>query len=132
MAEERLHEWNETEHPKKRAFLVAFAECGSITAACNAAEVGRTTVWRWRREDEVFHALCDRAEQIAGDELEEIARQRAKAGSDTLLIFLLKGLKPDKYGDSLRLRKQFESMSDEDLDAIIASGKSLASSDTPS
>ena len=40
------------------------------------------------------------AKQQAIDELESVAFTRAKKYSDTLLIFLLKALKPDVYRDS--------------------------------
>lgn len=132
MEEERLHEWDETGHPKKRAFLAAYVQCGSITATCEAVGIGRETFYRWKREDEVFQALVDRAEQMAADELEHVARERAKAGSDTLLIFLLKGLKPEKYGDSIRIRKAVEGMTDEQLRDIIRSGKTLTEADSAS
>jgi hypothetical protein len=128
--EDRIHEWEEVGHPKKRGFLAAFVECGAVLHACDIAGLSKTTHYRWLQEDPVYAACVARAELIAGEELEQVARERAKAGSDTLLIFLLKGLKPDKYGDSIRLRKQVEQLSDDDIDAIIASGKALAAVDS--
>jgi hypothetical protein len=132
MEEERIHVFDTIRHPKKRAFLMAFSQCGEQAKAATAAEVDRTTIWVWRKDDEVFAAAYEQAQEMAGDELEEVAISRAKAGSDTLLIFLLKGQKAEKYGDSIRWRKQVESMTDEQLREIINSGKGLAEAETPS
>lgn len=82
-----------------------------------AAGVGRATVYEWRRDDPKFAALYDEAHEDALDALEEEARRRAYDGvlepmvsagslvchvrkySDTLLITLLKGKRPDTYRD---------------------------------
>lgn len=84
-------------HPKKRAFLVNYALTGNISAACQAAEVGRRTYYDWTEHDETFTAATRVAKEEAADYLEEVARKRAVECSDTLLIFLLKGLRPEKY-----------------------------------
>jgi len=74
-------------------------------------------VYRWRAEDKTFAAAWDKAIEIGADLLEEEAMRRAVTGvqrpvfqggrlvghvrdySDTLLIFLLKGAKPQKYAE---------------------------------
>jgi hypothetical protein len=79
------------------------------------------TAYDWRDEDEEFKADWDKALEIAADLLEEEAVRRAHDGvkkpvfqggkrvgyvqeySDTLLIFLLKGTKPKKFGDRTTL-----------------------------
>jgi len=86
--------------PEKRAALEAYARRGNVTAACLAANVGRTTWYTWRNTDPDFDSAVAEAEQAAADFLEDVAVQRATAGpspSDTLLIFLLKGIRPEKY-----------------------------------
>ena len=74
----------------------------SIAAACSAAGIGRTMFFEWRRDDPEFAEQCEAAIEQGTDKLEDIARQRAAEGSDTLLIFLLKGRRPDKYRENIR------------------------------
>lgn len=100
---------------RKQKFLRALAECGVITDAAKVAGVERKTVYRWREQDPDFAKAWDEAEQEAADKLEREAIRRAVEGveepvfhqgkivgyvrkySDTLLIFLLKGYKPERY-----------------------------------
>lgn len=103
------------QHPKKRAMLAALAKTGNVTAAAKIARVDRTTHYVWEREDPDYQAAAAEAMEEATDLLEKEARRRAETGtlkpvfwkgekvgtvreySDTLLIFLLKGQRPDKY-----------------------------------
>jgi hypothetical protein len=86
--------------PKKRElFLSALAEGCSITAACERAVIVRSTAYDWRKTDAAFAAAWDDALEAGTDTLEDEAVTRAKDGSDTLLIFLLKARRPDKYKD---------------------------------
>lgn len=103
-------------HPKKRAFLAAYSECAQVSRAAKAAEIDRSTHYDWLETDESYLAAFQRAEKQAGDLLEEEAVRRAYEGiekpvtiagereiireyADTLLIFLLKGIKPERYRD---------------------------------
>ncbi len=112
--------------PKRRprwakAFLSVLAESGNIRLSCQAAAVDRSTAYRLRSSDETFLAEWEQAQEEAADLLEQEARRRAHDGwdepvfgsmgqglgsgeigavrkySDTLLIFLLKGARPEKY-----------------------------------
>lgn len=115
---------------KKRAFLEAFAELGTVTHAAKAAGVDRSAPRRWAESDEDFRAAWDAAQEQASDALEREARRRAIEGfeepvvyqgqftwieddetgerrpltirkySDALLIFLLKGNRPAKFRDN--------------------------------
>lgn len=109
----RGREWHEV-------FLEALAQSGNITLSAKKARVNRTSIYNRRNEDKAFAEAWDNALADAGDLLEEEARRRAVRGvkkpvyqggtlvgyvpeySDTLLIFLLKGAKPEKY------RERFE------------------------
>ena len=106
-------------HPKKRAFLVAYSEGGNITQAARAASIDRTTYYVWLERDEEFAICAKHAWLDAGDVLEQEAYRRAVTGvdkpvfyageqvatikeySDVLLIFLLKGAKPEKYRERI-------------------------------
>ena len=107
--------FNHIQHPKKRAFLAAYAHLGLVTRAARAAKIERTSHFLWKRDDPEYAAAFDVAQEIAAEALEDAAVTRARDGldrpvfhkgkicgyvreySDTLLIFTLKGLKPEKY-----------------------------------
>ena len=117
-----------TRTPKKRAaFLAELAARGNVSDAAAAAGVPRQTVYDWRAADSDFAAAWDDALDQAADTMEREAFRRAVEGveetvygrvdrysdgeigkvrkySDTLLIFLLKGARPEKY----RERQQVE------------------------
>ncbi len=100
---------------KGAAFLAALTEGLSITAACEAAGIARRTVYNWRDADPDFAAAWDEAIDAGTDRLEDEARRRALEGSDkpvfykggevgaireysdTLMIFLLKARRPEKF-----------------------------------
>jgi hypothetical protein len=100
---------------KRRAFLVAYSECGNVVRAAEAAGVHRSSHFHWVKSDEAYANAFREAESMAGSLLEAEARRRAAEGidkpiyyrgqridtvreySDTLLIFLLKGALPHKY-----------------------------------
>lgn len=98
--------------PKKvtqgEQFIEALAEHGNVRTACRIAVVGRSTVYAWRQEDATFSAAWETALAEAVEVLEEEARRRAlraEKPSDTLLIFLLKSLRPQRYCDAARLQQ---------------------------
>lgn len=90
---------------------------GNIARACKAEGIGRSTAYEWKEKDKEFSKQWDEAIQDGLDELEQEARRRAFKGlrqavfykgevvgyereySDTLMIFLLKGGRPEKYKD---------------------------------
>jgi len=102
---------------KKEAFLAAFAETATITAAAAVVGIDRRTHYDWLKADPEYTERFRAAEQAVADSLEAEAIRRAREGvekgvwhqgelvgherqfSDTLLIFLLKGHKPDKFKD---------------------------------
>jgi hypothetical protein len=110
--------------PKKRAFLVAYCQTGTVTHAAVAARVSRRTHVNWMKNDPAYALAFADAREHAGDLLEREAMRRGVEGvrrfkfspggkpyrhpetgepyseleySDTLLIFLLKGIRPEKY-----------------------------------
>ena len=82
---------------KKDRFLEAYAELGTLTYAAIAAGCSRRSHYNWLEDDPDYAQRFRDAEDAAVDGLEQEAIRRAFAGSDTLLIFLLKGLRPDRY-----------------------------------
>lgn len=106
-----------TRQRKKRAFLAAYAETGNVTRAAEIVGCARTRHYEWLKDDPVYAADFVSVEDHAGDRLEQEARRRAMQGvakpvfykgdvvgtiqeySDTLLIFLLKASRPEKYSE---------------------------------
>jgi hypothetical protein len=107
-------------HKKQRAFLAAYAECGNITKAAEIAEINRASHYDWMNDDPDYPELFKAADEAAGDKLEQEARRRAVEGtkkpvfykgavcgtvteySDLLLMFLLKGVRPDKFAERIK------------------------------
>ncbi|MDB4876438.1 MAG: hypothetical protein JWM41_2884 [Gemmatimonadetes bacterium] len=79
--------------------LKAYVASGRVNTACKAAQVQYSTWYRWIAEDRDFARAFEQAKEMLADDLEGVAVERAKEGSDTLLITLLKALKPEKYRD---------------------------------
>src|SRR5688572_1536656 len=109
-------------HPKKRAFLAAYSIYGTVSRACEAAQISRPTHYHWLKDDdsETYKRALEDAKERACEALEDEARRRATEGvdkpivrngfvvgtykefSDTLLIFLMKGAMPQKYKDRVQ------------------------------
>ena len=116
------------QHHKKRAipgiwedaFFAALALTGNVSAACDAADITRATAYKRRKGSAGFRERWEEAREEAADLLEAEAVRRAVEGverpvfyqgkqcgvipeySDTLLIFLLKAARPEKYRDNYR------------------------------
>jgi hypothetical protein len=136
--------------PKKKtapdwtpSFLCALRESANIKSSCAAAGICRTTFYDRRDRDTEFAALVVAALDDAVDELELEARRRALKGcerpvfhqgeecgrileySDTLMIFLLKAHRPEKYRERHDVRHSgqiatgaAEGMTDDELARI--------------
>jgi hypothetical protein len=108
--------------PEKGDLLVAKLARGySIAAACRAERIARSTYYEWRDSDPGFASLADAAIEAGTDLLEDEAKRRAigPGGSDTLLIFLLKARRPDKYAErkqvdvTIQIRKKAEQLAEQ-------------------
>lgn len=98
-------------------FLKAFRVCGNIKMAAEAAKWDKAMHYRLMRKDPKYRALFEEAKKAAVEILEDEAQRRAVHGvnkpiywqgeevgqelvySDSLLQFLLRGEKPEKYRD---------------------------------
>ena len=142
-------------HPKKRAMLAALSELGNVVAASKAANVPGRTHYQWIDDDPEYAAEVPKAFERAGQVLEAEARRRAVEGvskpiiggrnrdevvttvkeySDTLLIFLLKGVYPEKYRELRQTEhtgrvelsaRPFKDLSDDDLETMLAAAKAF-------
>lgn len=130
------------------AFLTAFAQLGNVTEAAKLANTTRMTVWRHKTADPEFAKLFAEAEQEAADLLEKEAWRRATEGtdepvfykgdqcgsikrySDNLLMFLLRGVRPEKYRERFVLPvEELNRLIEREL--AIARGETEPDDDTP-
>lgn len=107
--------------PWKEKFLKTLSRTGNVSTACRRARIDRGYVYTLYYRDPRFRKRWDKAQETAVDYLEGEAWKRAAKGldkpvyqggklvgyerrySDTLLIFLLKGRRPDVFGDKTKL-----------------------------
>lgn len=83
--------------------LVAFRETSTVASACASAGISRQTWYEWVATDPAFQEAVTEATEFVTDELEREAIKRAKEGSDTLVIFLLKSRRRAQYGDRMQV-----------------------------
>lgn len=89
---------------RQEAFLEAYRERGTILHAGDIAGIDRHSVYEWRTADNLgFVARFDEAVQAHADRMERVLFDVAEATTTTTnpaaLIFTMKGLKREKYGD---------------------------------
>jgi hypothetical protein len=98
--------------PKKKAFLIAYTKCGTITKAAELIGIHRQTHTDWSKrehdEREAYCAAFAEAEERCVEGLENELYRRAYSGSSdsmsgTLLIFTLKAKRPLVYRDRIHV-----------------------------
>ena len=112
---ETLPEFNAIQRAKKGAFLAEYGKLGNITKAAEEVEMDRGTHYVWLEADDQYAKDFAAAQSRYIEKLEAEADRRATEGveepvfhqgtvcghkkrySDTLLIFRLKGLAPERY-----------------------------------
>ncbi len=109
--------------PRQKAFIAAFRETGNVCLACEVAKVGRSSHYRWLEKDAEYREAFDVAKEDATDVLEAEAHRRAVEGveepvgwykgvaggtvrrySDNVLMFLLKGARPERYRERYEIK----------------------------
>lgn len=119
--------WDATDWRHK--FIAAFRKYGIVTVAAQVAVKGRTTVYEERKRNPEFELAWQEAEEASTDMLEAKAIQRATAEknpSDTLLIFLLKARRPQKYRDNLAIQHSAASTPEGTAEELRAQAEALA------
>ena len=137
---------NPTTKKNREKFLAELRECGHVGQSAEKTGVNRSTVYDWRKADPDFEKAFQSALDAAVTQLEDEAKRRAHDGweepvwyegqqcgtvrkfSDTLLIFLLKANKPEKYRETIRNEitgknggpVEYRDMTTEQLKALLA------------
>jgi hypothetical protein len=158
---------------KARAFLKAFRVCANISDAAAAVPMDRSLHYRWLKESKSYAAAFERSKEQAAQTLEDECVERARIGvfvpnvwkgefvldengkpygtwqkSDQLLMFALKGARPDKYrerglfegkrGEPLAIaatleikvgEQKLKHLDDDELAALIAISRKFANAD---
>ena len=84
---------------KQQAFLDALANGASVAKAAKSVGVSRSFAYVQRDRDPIFSELWEDAYQSSIDGIEDYARNRAEK-SDTIIMFLLRCLRPEKYAEN--------------------------------
>lgn len=88
---------------KKDTFLLFLSQGNTATYAARAIGMTRQALYKHADNDAEFKKQWENAVEEGIDTLEDEAINRAKDSSDTLLIFMLKGARPDKYRERLEV-----------------------------
>ena len=114
--------------PKKdEKFLSHLAATADVTASARAAGYSRRSVYEWKEKDEAWHGSWEEAWRMGVDALEEEALRRGVGGvlepvwhkgeivghrrkySDNLLMFMLKGRRPNTFRDNASIEHSAQS-----------------------
>ena len=131
---------------KKAPFLAAFRRTASVRRAAAAVKIDRTMHYRWLAEDPTYAAAFEKAREEAAQVLEDEAVRRAYEGirkpvfyqgevvdyvfeyDTALLMFLLRGWRPDRYRERTELTGPDGGPIEVDIvDRLKAARKRLAS-----
>lgn len=141
-----------TEDPVKlkAEFIENLSRGWTVTAAAKATKISRRGVYFWRDEDPDFAAAWDDAIAAGNEMLEQEAYRRAVEGnmrpvfikgemvgevreySDHLLMFLLRGRKPETFGNRVDLTSKGESLASHFARALLAEDADHGGDSTPS
>jgi len=83
--------------------LAAVARGESVAAAARRAGVSRITVYRRLQRSSTFAQAFEDAYEEGTDRLEDAAYQLAIGGDRSLLMFLLKARRPERYRETLQV-----------------------------
>lgn len=102
---------------RRARFLEVLSETANVSSAAKASKISRKTWYEHRAANAGFKAQWDEAMELGTDGLEDEATRRGREGtlkpvyqqgrkvgevreySDTLLIFMLKARRPEKFKD---------------------------------
>ncbi|GBC94467.1 hypothetical protein HRbin16_00248 [bacterium HR16] len=87
----------------KQTFLAALSRGCTVSLSAKLAGVSRQAAYKARARSRTFADAWQDALESGTDVLEDEAVRRALAGSDTLLMFLLKARRPEKFRDNVRV-----------------------------
>lgn len=88
---------------KRRVFLEHYAKGGTVAMAARKTGVSSVTVFKHIRNDKVFAAAYNVAQNLNTDELEDLLRTLAMAGNVAAIFGTLKARRPEKWRDNFKV-----------------------------
>jgi len=85
---------------RQETYLMNLGYLGTVTGALETVGARNEQLAEWRRSVPGFLEREEEVRQAFADRLEAAAIQRAMKKSDLLMMFLLKGLRPEKYREN--------------------------------
>jgi hypothetical protein len=93
--------------PEKIEEVIQWVAKGlSLTGACEASKIGRTTFYDWMADDPTIRPRLDKAYDEGTDVLEDALVRRALDQDTTALIFALKGRRPSRWRERYSVDNQ--------------------------
>lgn len=89
---------------RMKVFLLGYIRYGVIGTACNLAGVKRRHFNDWRKYVPKFKEIFDEMEEQYTDILEQEANRRALEKSDSLLQFMLRARRPEKFNPTQMIK----------------------------
>jgi hypothetical protein len=110
----------------KEMFIESLSEGVTFTKACEGVGINRTTIWNWRREDEIFDNEINFVLDSRIQDVEDALFINATENNNvTAQIFWLKSRsggrwrdKPDIDNNNTK-QKDMENLTDEELDTMM-------------
>ena len=107
---------------KKETLLQSLEKGSSISRACEAANVGRSTFYEWVKDDPRFRELVRQSEAASIASMEDALWVTGMKGHVTAQIFFLTNRDPDRWKDVKRVESEdVTKKTDADLDREINS-----------
>lgn len=88
---------------KMKLFLISYLKYGVISRACGTAGIKRKVYETWRKRIKKFDEVFREIDEEFTDKLEEEANRRALEKSDSLLQFLLRARRPEKFNPTVNV-----------------------------
>ena len=93
---------------KRELFIERLAQTCNVSEAARHSGYDRVDAYKYKDKDPKFAKAWDNAIEQAIEKLEYTARERAIHQSDTLMIFLLKAHRPEKYRERTQVQHTTE------------------------
>ena len=85
-------------------FIVELARCGNVSKAAAFIGTSRQRIYEWRRQHPKFKEDWDHTMETWIDRIESIGIQQAIDGNTSMIQFLLRSWRRDRYDAEMQLR----------------------------
>lgn len=92
-----------SQEQRRKRFLKAMAQFGTVSAGSDAAGIARKTAYQWRKTDPAFASAWDQAMETCLDSIEQSLVERGRKKSDRAAIAMLKARRRNVWGDRVQV-----------------------------